>query len=97
MPIDAITAVSGLANTSEVTKLQPGTPVGFGETLTRVLDAVQTTGEQANSSIVDMVDGKADVHEAMIALTQADLTLQLAMQVRNKLVTAYQEVMRMPL
>ena len=44
-----------------------------------------------------MVDGSVDVHEAMIALQRADLTLQLAMQVRNKLVQAYQEVMRMPL
>ena len=43
-----------------------------------------------------MVEGKADVHDAMIALQRADLTFQLSMQVRNKLVQAYQEIMRMP-
>jgi flagellar hook-basal body complex protein FliE len=37
------------------------------------------------------------VHEAMIALQKADVMLQLAVQVRNKLVQAYQDVMNMPI
>jgi flagellar hook-basal body complex protein FliE len=36
------------------------------------------------------------VHEAMIALQRAEMTLQLTVQVRNKLMQAYQEIMRMP-
>ena len=36
-----------------------------------------------------------DVHTAMIAMQKADLSFQLLMQVRNKLVEAYREVMRM--
>ena len=44
-----------------------------------------------------MLDGSGDVHEAMIALQRADMTLQLTVQVRNKLVQAYQEIMRMPI
>jgi flagellar hook-basal body complex protein FliE len=43
-----------------------------------------------------MIDGSGDVHDAMIALQRADLTLQFSVQVRNKLVQAYQEIMRMP-
>jgi len=43
-----------------------------------------------------MVDGGGDVHDAMIALQRADLTLQFTVQVRNKLVQAYHEIMRMP-
>ncbi len=43
-----------------------------------------------------MLQGSGDVHDAMIALQRADLTLQLTVQVRNKLVSAYQEIMRMP-
>ena len=43
-----------------------------------------------------MLDGTGDVHEAVIAMQRADTTLQLTVQVRNKLVQAYQEVMRMP-
>ena len=97
MPIDSVTAMTSLAGASETTTTRPATPLGFSETLNRVLDAVKTSGQEANTSVAKMIDGSVDVHEAMIALQQADLTLQLAMQVRNKLVQAYQEVMRMPL
>jgi flagellar hook-basal body complex protein FliE len=44
-----------------------------------------------------MVDKSGDVHEAMIALQKAEMTLQLTVQVRNKFVQAYQEIMRMPI
>ena len=43
-----------------------------------------------------MLDGTGDVHEAVIALQRADVMLQLTVQIRNKLVQAYQDVMRMP-
>ena len=39
---------------------------------------------------------RRDVHEAMIALQQAETTLQLTVQMRNKFVQAYQDIMRMP-
>ena len=97
MPLDSIAPITSLAGASQSTTTRPGTPLGFGESLTRLLDAVQTSGQEANATVAKMVDGSVDVHEAMIALQRADLTLQLAMTVRNKLVQAYQEVMRMPL
>src|SRR5687768_4575770 len=62
----------------------------------RVLDAVNGSAATANDATAKMVNGTGDVHEAMIALQQADLTLQFAVQVRNKLVQAYQEILRMP-
>jgi len=42
-----------------------------------------------------MLDGSGDVHEAVIALQKADTALQLTVQVRNKIVQAYQDIMRM--
>ncbi len=44
-----------------------------------------------------MLSGTTDVHDAMIALQRADLTLQFSVQIRNKLVQAYKEIMRMPI
>lgn len=38
-----------------------------------------------------------DVHQVMIASQKASLTLQLTMQVRNKVIESYQEIMRMPI
>jgi flagellar hook-basal body complex protein FliE len=68
----------------------------FGATLNRLVSAVQSSNAQANQATIGMVDGTTDVHDAMIALQRADMTFQLAMQIRNKLVNAYQEMMRMP-
>jgi len=36
-----------------------------------------------------------DIHNTMIAIEKADLTFQLMMQVRNKIISAYEEIMRM--
>jgi flagellar hook-basal body complex protein FliE len=95
----AIDALFGTA-----TPVVPGAPAadavrpaaGFGTSLARLVQAVETSNAQANRDVSRMVDGTGDVHEAMIALQRAELTLQLTVQVRNKLVQAYQDIMRMP-
>ena len=69
---------------------------GFADALGRVVDAVESTEHQANTAVTGMLSGQTDVHDAMIALQRADLTLQFSVQIRNKLVQAYQEIMRMP-
>jgi flagellar hook-basal body complex protein FliE len=70
--------------------------IDFGAALKSVLGSVDGSTGQANQAVSDMLDGTGDVHEAMIALQRADMTLQLTVQVRNKIVQAYQDVMRMP-
>ena len=57
---------------------------------------VNNTAAQANAAVGRMIDGTGDVHEAMIALQRAETTFQLTVQVRNRLVQAYQDIMRMP-
>lgn len=69
---------------------------GFGEVLGQLVDAVETSGAAANTAVARMVEGTGDVHDAMIAIQRADLMLQLTVQVRNKVVQAYQELSRMP-
>jgi flagellar hook-basal body complex protein FliE len=96
MPIDAIAANAITAVTSSTQPAQAATDSGFSDSLGRMLDAANTSDQSANVAVGKMLDGSGDVHEAMIALQQADLMLQLTVQVRNKLVQAYQEIMRMP-
>ncbi len=69
---------------------------GFGEALDKLVDSVKSSSAEANKAVTGMIDGDGEVHDAMIALQRADLTFQFAVQVRNKLVQAYQDVMRMP-
>ena len=68
----------------------------FSASLDKLLDGVEQTAGEANDAIAGMLDKSTEVHDAMIALQRAEMTLQLTVQIRNKLVQAYQEVMRMP-
>jgi flagellar hook-basal body complex protein FliE len=68
-------------------------PSGFWDTLKNTLDQVQQVQNEADQKVTDLVTGKGeDVHAAMTALEKADLSFQLVMQVRNKIVQAYQQV-----
>ena len=68
----------------------------FGQSLMNLVENVEQTGADANQAVSNMLDKSGDVHDAMIALQRAEMTLQLTVQIRNKLVQAYQDVMRMP-
>jgi flagellar hook-basal body complex protein FliE len=69
---------------------------GFGDALKALVGSVDASSSEANLAVGRMLDGTGDVHEAVIALQKADTMLQLTVQVRNKLVQAYQDIMRMP-
>ena len=67
----------------------------FADTLAQSLDKVNTLQKDADVAIQDFVAGDTrNIHETMIAVGKADLAFRLTMQVRNKIVEAYQEVMR---
>ena len=71
--------------------------VDFGESLTKLIDGVEKAGGDANAAVNNMLNKSGEVHDAMIALQRAEMALQLTVQIRNKLVQAYQDVMRMPI
>ena len=73
-----------------------GSTTTFADALKQLVDGAETSAEQANTAVSGMVDKSVDVHDAMIALQRAEMSLQLAVQIRNKLVQAYQDIMRMP-
>ncbi len=69
---------------------------GFVDSLRSAMDAVERIHGQAESKVSEMLEGNGmDVHSAMIAVEKAELSFQLMMQVRNKIVQAYQEISRM--
>ncbi|HEY1270786.1 MAG TPA: flagellar hook-basal body complex protein FliE [Terriglobales bacterium] len=68
----------------------------FMETLEDAIEQVQNLQGQADQKVEALLAGNgSDVHSAMIAVEKADLSFQLMMQVRNKIVQAYQEISRM--
>lgn len=69
----------------------------FGSSLAALLESVESTASDANTAVAAMTDGTGEVHTAMLALQKAEISMQLTVQVRNKLVQAYQDLMRMPI
>jgi flagellar hook-basal body complex protein FliE len=70
---------------------------GFSDALSKLIDGVEETTAGANTAVSNMLNKTGDVHDAMIALHEAETTLELTVQIRNKLVSAYQDIMRMPI
>lgn len=68
----------------------------FFETLQQSMDQVEGAQGDAATQVAQLLNGKgADLHSAMIAVEKADLSFQLMMQVRNKIVQAYQQISSM--
>jgi flagellar hook-basal body complex protein FliE len=69
---------------------------GFRDVLHSAIDDIQQLEGQAQTKVAGVIEGNgADVHSALIAVEKADLSFQLMMQVRNKIVSAYEEISRM--
>jgi flagellar hook-basal body complex protein FliE len=68
----------------------------FGDILKDAISTVNELQKQSDQEIQKFMTGESqDVHNAVIAMQKADLSFQMMMQVRNKIVQAYQEIMRM--
>lgn len=68
----------------------------FGEILGESLKEVNSLQLEADKAIEDFATGQTkNVHETMIALNKADTAFKMTMQVKNKIVEAYQEIIRM--
>jgi flagellar hook-basal body complex protein FliE len=100
MAIAPITSLGGLGSNLGVSKTPGADGGGGGDSFAGLLgnalgklDASQTASTQASQ---DLATGKAtDVSGVVMQVERASLELQLASQVRNKLVDAYSELMRM--
>ncbi len=72
------------------------TEASFGEMLKEHLKEVNHLQNAADTAAQNLASGKdEDVHNTMIAMEKASVAFQLTMQVRNKVIDAYQEIMRM--
>jgi flagellar hook-basal body complex protein FliE len=69
---------------------------GFGSLIKDAVESIDNSQKSADQEIAKAVTGESpDLHKTIIALQTADLKFQLGLQVRNKLIGAYEEIMRM--
>jgi flagellar hook-basal body complex protein FliE len=101
MAVNVTGAAGGLTPSPAALRSTTGTAGSgagaFSEALGRLVEGVEASTRDANGAVSAMLDKTGEVHDAMIALHQAEMSLQLTVQVRNKFVNAYQEIMRMPI
>lgn len=93
---------SGIAPISDAPSVGTSGPAGAGgntgfmDSLKSAIGKVNDTQLEAGRSVDALMTGETqDLHRTMAALQQADVSFQLMMQIRNKLVAAYEEIQRM--
>jgi flagellar hook-basal body complex protein FliE len=68
----------------------------FGDVLKNAVNNVDQVNNDAAAQVTNLLQGgNADVNNVMIAVEKADVSFQLMMQVRNKIVGAYQDIEKM--
>ena len=88
--------VAGLGGPEAPAKSADGKAGSFANVLQDSLGEVNQMQQKADAAITALATGeKVSLHETMIAMEQADVSFRLMMQVRNKIVEAYQEILRM--
>lgn len=75
---------------------QGGSGQDFGDVLLQAAQETLNTLEMGEETAMQSIAGKADAHSVVEALATTEMTLQAAITVRNRVVEAYQEILRMP-
>jgi flagellar hook-basal body complex protein FliE len=71
---------------------------GFQDVFARAIQTVESAGQGASASVERFLSGEGEeLHTAVLATQKAELSFDLFLQMRNKVVGAYQEIMRMQL
>lgn len=69
---------------------------GFGAVLEKAISSVQDVRQQSTEAVEKFLKGEGgELHTTVLATQRAELAFQLFLQARNKVVDAYQEIMRM--
>ena len=93
-------AISAISNAPSVDDIRPAGAAraggGFQEALTSAIQSVDGMRQSAAASVNRFLSGEGEeLHTTLLATTEAQLAFNLFLQGRNKVVSAYQEIMRM--
>jgi flagellar hook-basal body complex protein FliE len=70
---------------------------GFGDMLNSAITSVQNAGTGAEQAITNATLGKGDMVDVVTAVAAAEASLQSVVAVRDQVIKAYQDIMRMPI
>jgi flagellar hook-basal body complex protein FliE len=93
--------VSSVTRATSTTWATPTPPTesasgAFGPLLERMLGEASRAHGTADQAVKDLALGKSDdLHSVALAVARADLSFRMVLEVRNRMIEAYQEIMRM--
>ncbi|MDB5527836.1 MAG: fliE [Devosia sp.] len=108
VPLNAATAAYNNASQLISQVSQPSTPGNdllaqhalqpdFAKMLSQQVQGVIDTGKTSDAMSMNMVNGKADVVDMVTALSQTEIAIESMVTVRDRVISAYEEIMRMPI
>jgi flagellar hook-basal body complex protein FliE len=99
--------ISSISSLIPITPIAPSIGAGaaraagktsdFASLMDSAIKGVEQPRQAANQAVQNLLNGDGELHTVALAAQRADLAFDLGLQVRNKIVSAYQEVMRMQL
>ena len=101
LPIGSAASIPAIQNLPGVgagakTNNTNGAPGGFSELVENFVQQTNEAQVTSDHSVEDFVSGKSDnVQQVVMAVANAEMSFQLFMEVRNKLIDSYNELMRM--
>ncbi len=88
--------IDGPVHGSQINRTLKETNNSFGDVLNQAMTDVNSLQQEAGKAVEKMVTGEAtDLHDVMIAVEKARTSFDLLMEVRNKAIDVYRELMRM--
>ncbi len=88
---------SARTNAAAPAAAQPATEAGgFGQAVADAIDGAEQAQQAGDVEAGKLARGEGNLHEAALALEKADISMRLMVKARNKIVEAYQDIMRMP-
>lgn len=94
----AMAAYRAISNPEAASAEAPASAAGsFGAALQRAVQGAVDVGRQADAASTQALAGQGSVTDVVLAVSRAEMSLQTAVAVRDRVVSAYQDVMRMPI
>ncbi|GAA0773429.1 flagellar hook-basal body complex protein FliE [Roseibium denhamense] len=71
--------------------------VDFGQMVQSAVETVVEQGRQTDDKAIGMINGKTDVVDVVTAVAETEVALETMVAVRDRVISAYEEIMRMPI
>ena len=102
--ITALAAAKAYASTQKTAGIDPGLggaavsgAGGFGDILKSAMTDAMKASKTAETQMAAQVQGKAELVDVVTAISAAEASMETVMAIRDQVISAYQEIMRMPI